>query len=92
MQFVREGEELSKKQLALESSLKKLRAQQKDGDLARKDLETKFLMEQQKVGILHLGSRTSRCQTRLRQLHVLFPTLASAPQICFYLPRHCSYA
>ena len=49
MQFAKEGEELSKKQLALESSAKKLRAQQKEGDLARKDLETKLLMEQQKV-------------------------------------------
>ena len=49
VQFAKEGEDLSKKQLALESSAKKLRAQQKEGDLARKDLETKLLMEQQKV-------------------------------------------
>ena len=49
VQFAKEGEELSKKQLALESSAKKLRAQQKESDLASKDLETKLLMEQQKV-------------------------------------------
>lgn len=49
VQFAREGEELSKKQLALESTAKKLRAQQKESDIIRKDLDTKLLMEQQKV-------------------------------------------
>ena len=50
MQFAREGEELSKKQAALESSTKKLRSQLKDAEHARKETETSLLIEQQKVG------------------------------------------
>ena len=49
MQFAKEGEELSKKQLALESSSKKLRAQLKEAEQSCKDTETNLLIQRQQV-------------------------------------------
>lgn len=49
MQFAKEGEELSKKQLALESSTKKLRAQLKEAEQSCKDTETNLLIQRQQV-------------------------------------------
>ena len=49
LQFAKEGEELSKKQLTLESSAKKLRTQLKESEHLRKELDTNLLLEQQKV-------------------------------------------
>ena len=44
-----EGEQLSKKQLAQEVTIRKLRAQLKDGDLVKADVATNLTLERQKV-------------------------------------------
>lgn len=48
-QVMEEGERLSKKQLAQESSIKKLRAQLKEQDLAKTELATSLTIERNKV-------------------------------------------
>ena len=50
-QVMEEGERLSKKQLAQESTIKKLRTQIKEGDLAKNEVVTNLAIERQKVHI-----------------------------------------
>ena len=49
LQVMEEGERLSKKQLAQENTIKKLRAQVKEGEAARMEVATNLTMERQKV-------------------------------------------
>ena len=50
MQVMAEGEQLSKKQLAQESTIKKLRQQLQAAELSRKEFATEVTMERQKLG------------------------------------------